>query len=26
VSQGFAIRVTSSSTVNCRASMKFSRC
>jgi hypothetical protein len=26
VSQGFAIRVTSTATVNCRASMKFSRC
>jgi hypothetical protein len=26
VSQGFAIRVTSTSTVNCNASMRFSRC
>jgi hypothetical protein len=26
VSQGFAIRVTSTATVNCNASMRFSRC
>jgi hypothetical protein len=26
VSQGFAIRVTAPATVNCNASMRFSRC